>query len=46
ANSGSTTGNSNSGKLPQTGTAGVAGILISGVIALLGGLGLSKKRRK
>ena len=46
ANSGSTTGNSNSGKLPQTGTAGVAGTLISGVIALLGGLGLSKKRRK
>ncbi|WP_423219177.1 LPXTG cell wall anchor domain-containing protein, partial [Clostridium celatum] len=26
-------------RLPQTGTAGVAGILISGVIALLGGLG-------
>ncbi|WP_425458709.1 LPXTG cell wall anchor domain-containing protein, partial [Clostridium celatum] len=30
---------------PQTGTAGVAGTLISGVIALLGGLGLTKKRR-
>lgn len=49
-NNGSTTngnsngGNSTTGKLPQTGTAGVAGTLISGIVALIGGLGLSRKK--
>ena len=50
-NNGSTTnGNSNgvnstTGKLPKTGTAGVAGTLISGGVALIGGLGLSRKKK-
>lgn len=39
-------GTSSNGKLPQTGTAGVAGTLMSGVIALLGGLGLSRKKNR
>lgn len=40
---GSSTGNSTTGKLPQTGTTGVVGTLISGVVTLLCGLGLSRK---
>ena len=50
-NNGSTTngnsngGNSTTGKLPKTGTAGVAGTLISGGVALIGGLGLSRKKK-
>ena len=37
--------NLNSNKLPKTGTTGGAvGILISGIAALLGGLGLSRKK--
>ncbi len=42
--SGTSTGNSSTGKLPQTGTAGVTGALISGVLTLLCGLGLSRKK--
>lgn len=42
--SGTSTGNSITGKLPQTGTASVAGTLISGVLTLLCGLGLSRKK--
>ena len=50
-NNGSTTngnsngGNSTTGKLPKTGTVGVAGTLISGGVALIGGLGLSRKKK-
>ena len=44
-NGNSNGGNSTTGKLPQTGTAGVAGTLISGVVALIGGLGLSRKKK-
>ena len=42
--SNSSTGNSTTGKLPQTGTAGVAGTLISGIVTLFCGLGLSRKK--
>ena len=42
---GSSTGNSTTGKLPQTGTTGVVGTLISGVVTLLCGLGLSRKKK-
>lgn len=43
-NGNSNGGNSTTGKLPQTGTAGAAGTLISGIVALIGGLGLSRKK--
>ncbi|MBM6820893.1 LPXTG cell wall anchor domain-containing protein, partial [Clostridium saudiense] len=36
---------STTGKLPQTGTTGVAGTLISGIVTLLCGLGLSRKKK-
>ena len=41
----SSSGNSITGKLPQTGTAGVAVSLISAITALLGGIGLSRKKK-
>ena len=45
SNNNGVNGSSSSGKLPKTGTVGGAGTLISGIIALVGGLGLSRKKK-
>ena len=44
SNNNGVNGSSSSGKLPKTGRIGGAGTLISGIIALVGGLGLSRKK--
>ena len=46
SNNNGVNGSSSSGKLPKTGTVGGAGTLISGIIALVGGLGLSRKKNR
>ena len=46
SNNNGVNGSSSSGKLPKTGTIGGAGTLISGIIALVGGLGLSRKKNR
>ena len=43
-NNGGTSGTT-TGSLPKTGSAGAVGAVISGVVALLGGLGLSRKKK-
>ena len=43
--SSTSTGSSTTGKLPQTGTAGVAVSLMSAITALLSGVGLSRKKK-
>ena len=44
-NNGGTSGTT-TGSLPKTGSAGAVAAVISGVVALLGGLGLSRKKNK